>query len=168
MISRIRALFKRTAPAKVELDINKLILQVCTLMANEIHGNMILLETQLAHDVPMIRADAVQIQQVIVNLVRNAIEALSATMERSKSLLIRSRRDGNNVVVDVQDEGTGPANLEQIFEPFTTTKETGMGMGLAICRSIVEAHAGRIWVVRNEVRGVTFSFSLPAETPDAT
>jgi PAS domain S-box-containing protein len=168
VISRIRALFKRTAPAKVDLDINKLIIQVCTLMADEIHGNVILLETQLAQDVPMIIADAVQIQQVIVNLVRNAIEALSATMERKKSLLIRSRRDGDNVVVDVQDEGTGLANLETIFEPFTTTKETGMGMGLAICRSIVEAHAGRIWVVRNEVRGVTFSFSLPTETSDAT
>ena len=79
VISRIRALFKRTAPAKVDLDINKLILQVCTLMADDIHGNVISLETQLAQDVPMIRADAVQIQQVIVNLVRNAIEALSAT-----------------------------------------------------------------------------------------
>jgi signal transduction histidine kinase len=115
-------------------------------MADEIHVNMVLLETQLAQDVPVIRADAVQIQQVIVNLVRNAVEALSATMQRKKSLVIRSRRDGDNVVVDVQDEGTG----------------------LAICRSIVEAHAGRIWVVRNEVRGVTFSFSLPTETSDAT
>ncbi len=167
VISRIRALFKRTAPAKVDLDINRLILQVCTLMADQIHGNAILLETQLAQDVPMIRADAVQIQQVIVNLVRNAIEALAATMERDKSLLICSRRDGDNVVVDVEDEAAGLANLEKVFEPFTTTKTTGMGMGLAICRSIVEAHAGRIWVVRNEMRGVTFSFSLPTETSDS-
>ena len=161
VISRIRALFKRTDPAKVDLDINKLILQVCTLLASEIDGNVISLETQLAQPMPMIRADAVQIQQVIVNLVHNAIEASSATRERNKSLLIRSWHDGDNVVVGVQDEGTGLANLERIFEPFTTTKETGMGMGLAICRSIVEAHAGRIWVTRNEVRGVTFSFSLP-------
>ncbi|QCP48886.1 PAS domain S-box protein [Trinickia violacea] len=168
VISRIRALFKRTAPAKVELDINELIIQVCTLMADDIHGKMISLETQLAQDVPMIRADAVQIQQVIVNLVRNAVEALAATLERKKWLVIRSRRDGDKVVVDVQDEGGGLTNLETIFEPFTTTKETGMGMGLAICRSIVEAHAGRIWVVRNEVRGVTFSFSLPIEASDAT
>jgi PAS domain S-box-containing protein len=164
VISRIRALFKRTAPAKVDLDINKLILQVCTLMVNEIHGNGISLETQLAQGVPMIKADAVQIQQVIVNLVRNAVEASLATIERNQSLWIRSRCDGDNVVVDVEDEGTGLANVENIFEPFTTTKETGMGMGLAICRSIVEAHAGRIWVVRNEVRGVTFSFSLPSGT----
>jgi C4-dicarboxylate-specific signal transduction histidine kinase len=167
VISHIRALFKHTAPAKVNLDINRLILQVCTLMADDIHGNVISLETQLAH-VPMIRADAVQVQQVIVNLVRNAIEALSAAVELPKSLLIRSRRDGDNLVVDVQDEGTGLANPETIFEPFNTTKETGMGMGLAICRSIVEAHGGRIWVVRNEVRGVTFSFSLPTEPSDVT
>ncbi|MFM0062434.1 PAS domain S-box protein [Paraburkholderia aspalathi] len=168
VISRIRALFLRSAPAKVNLDINKLILQVCTLMAEDIHGNVISLKTQLAQDVPMIRADAVQIQQVIVNLVRNAIEALSATVERPKSLLIRSGRDGDNVVVDVQDEGMGIANPETIFEPFTTTKEAGMGMGLAICRSIVESHAGHIWVVRNEVCGVTFSFSLPTEPSDVT
>ncbi len=168
VISRIRALFKRTAPEKADLDINKLILQVCTLMASEIHGNVILLETQLAQDVPTIRADAVQIQQVMVNLVRNAIEAMSATVERPRPLLIRSRRDEDNLVVDVQDEGVGLANPETIFEPFTSTKETGMGMGLAICRSIVEAHAGRIWVVRNEVRGVTFSFGLPTKTLDAT
>ncbi|WNC92266.1 AAA family ATPase [Paraburkholderia sp. FT54] len=168
VISRIRALFSRTAPEKADLDINKLILQVCTLMDNEIHGNLILLETQLTEDVTMIRADAVQIQQVIVNLVRNAIEAMSATMERPRPLVIRSRRDGDNVVVDVQDEGVGLTNLATIFEPFTTTKSTGMGMGLAICRSIVEAHAGLIWVARNEVRGVTFSFSLPIATSDAT
>jgi PAS domain S-box-containing protein len=167
VICRIRALFRRTAPAKVRLDINELIVQVCTLMADDIHGNVISLEMQLARDVPMIRADAVQIQQVIVNLVRNAIEAFAATAVLPKSLLIRSRRDGDNVVVDVQDEGTGLANLEPVFEPFVTSKETGMGMGLAICRSIVEAHAGRISVVRNEVRGVTFSFSLPSKTSDA-
>jgi C4-dicarboxylate-specific signal transduction histidine kinase len=137
-------------------------------MADDIHGKLISLETQLAQDVPMIKADAVQVQQVIVNLLRNAIEALSATSELPKSLLIRSRHDEDSVMVDVQDEGTGLANLENIFEPFITTKETGMGMGLAICRSIVEAHGGRIWVVRNEVRGVTFSLSLPTETRDAT
>ena len=168
VLSRIRALFKRTAPAKVELDINDLILQVCTLLADDIHRNVISLETQLTQDVPMIRADAVQIQQVMVNLVRNAIEALSVTAERPKSLLIRSRCDGHNVVVDVQDEGVGAADLEKVFEPFTTTKETGMGMGLAICRSIVESHGGRIWGVRNEVRGVTFSFSLPTGKSDGT
>ncbi|WP_246217178.1 sensor histidine kinase [Paraburkholderia panacisoli] len=107
VVGRIRALFRRTAPAKARLDMNKLIVQVCKLMADDIHGNVISLETQLARDVPIIRADAMQIQQVIVNLVRNAIEALAATKVLPKSLLIRSRRDGDNVVVDVRDEGYG-------------------------------------------------------------
>jgi signal transduction histidine kinase len=167
VVSRIRALFKHTAPEMIDLDINKLILQVCTLMADDIQRNAVSLETTLAEDVPKIRADAVQIQQVLVNLVRNAIEALAATTERPKLLLIRSRRDGESVVIDVEDRGTGISDFEKIFEPFFTTKKTGMGIGLAICRTIVEAHAGRIWAMRNESRGVTFSFSLPIESSSA-
>jgi C4-dicarboxylate-specific signal transduction histidine kinase len=168
VVSRIRALFRHTAPQKVELDINKLILQVCTLMADDIQRNAVSLETTLGEDVSKISADAVQIQQVIVNLVRNAIEALAATEKRPRLLVIRSRRDEDNVVIDVEDHGTGQVDFEKIFEPFFTTKKTGMGMGLAICRSIMEAHAGRIWAVRNVSRGVTFSFSLPIETSNAT
>jgi len=137
-------------------------------MADDIQRNAISLETILYEDVPKISADAVQIQQVIVNLVRNAIEALAATEERPRLLVIRSRRDADNVVIDVEDHGTGHVDFEKIFEPFFTTKETGMGMGLAICRSIIEAHAGRIWAVRNVSRGVTFSFSLPIERSNAT
>src|SRR5262249_24408063 len=127
-------------------------------------SNGVSLETELRKDVPTIRADPVQIQQVIVNLVRNAIEAMVATMEIPKKLRIRSRREGNNVVVEVQDHGVGFADSEKIFEPFVTTKESGLGMGLAICRSIIEAHAGRIWAVRNAERGATFSFSLPVDS----
>jgi C4-dicarboxylate-specific signal transduction histidine kinase len=168
VVSRIRALFRHTAPQKVELDINKLILQVCTLMADDIQRSAVSLETILGEDVSKISADAVQIQQVIVNLVRNAIEALAATEERPRLLVIRSRRDADNVVVDVEDHGSGQVDFKKIFEPFFTTKETGMGMGLAICRSIIEAHAGRIWAVRNVSRGVTFSFSLPIERSNAT
>jgi C4-dicarboxylate-specific signal transduction histidine kinase len=168
VVSRIRALFRHAAPQKVELDINKLILQVCTLMADDIQRNAISLETILYEDVPKISADAVQIQQVLVNLVRNAIEALAATEERPKLLVVRSRRDADSVVIDVEDRGTGQVDFERIFEPFFTTKKTGMGMGLAICRSIVEAHAGRIWAVRNVSRGVTFSFTLPIERSNAT
>jgi two-component system sensor kinase FixL len=168
VVSRIRALFRHTAPQKVDLDINKLILQVCTLMADDIQRNAVSLETILYEDVSKISADAVQIQQVVVNLVRNAIDALAATEERPKLLVVRSRRDADSVVIDVEDHGTGHVNFEKIFEPFFTTKKTGMGMGLAICRSIVEAHAGRIWAVRNVFRGVTFSFSLPIESPNAT
>jgi C4-dicarboxylate-specific signal transduction histidine kinase len=168
VVSRIRALFRHTAPQKVDLDVNKLILQVCTLVADDIQRNAVSLETILGEDVSRISADAVQIQQVIANLVRNAIEALAATEERPRLLVIRSRRNADNVVIDVEDRGTGHVDFEKIFEPFFTTKKTGMGMGLAICRSIIEAHAGRIWAVRNVSRGVTFSFSLPIERSEAT
>jgi two-component system, LuxR family, sensor kinase FixL len=163
VVSRIRALFRHAAPQKVDLDINKLILQVCTLMADDIQRDAVSLETILGEDVWRVSADAVQIQQVIVNLVRNAIEALAATDKRPRLLVIRSRRDADHVVIDVEDHGTGQVNFDKIFEPFFTTKKTGIGIGLAICRSIVEAHAGRIWAVRNVSRGVTFSFSLPIE-----
>jgi PAS domain S-box-containing protein len=166
VIRRIRALFKQAAPAKTNLDVNRLILRVCALMSDEIHVDGISLKTELAEDVPMINADAVQIQQVMVNLLRNAIEASAVTAKRSKPLLIRSRRDGDEVVVDVQDQGIGLADCKTIFEPFVTTKETGMGMGLAICQSIIQAHSGRIWVVRNEAQGVTFSFRLPIDISD--
>jgi len=136
------------------------------LMADEAQGSGVSLEIELDEDLPGIRADAVQIQQVIVNLVRNAIEAM--TEAPRKSLLIRSRRGADHVAVDVRDQGTGLANLDKIFEPFVTTKQTGMGMGLAICRSIIEAHAGEIRVVHNEGPGVTFSFSLPIVASGAT
>ena len=166
VVSRIRALFKHAAPAKVDLDINQLIVQVRTLMADEIQGNGVSLETELGEDLPSIRADAVQIQQIIVNLVRNAIEAMAGAQR--KPLLIRSRRSEGHVTVDVRDQGTGLVDPEKIFEPFVSTKKTGMGMGLTICRSIIEAHAGDIRVVHNEGPGVTFSFSLPLNASDAT
>jgi len=165
VVSRIRALFKHAAPQKTDLEINKLIMQVRTLMADEIQGNGVSLEIELGEDLPTIRADAVQIQQVIVNLVRNAVEAMARS--RRKPLLIRSRRSATHVVVDVRDQGTGLVDPEKIFEPFVSTKKTGMGMGLTICRSIIEAHAGDIRVVHNEGPGVTFSFSLPIEASDA-
>jgi PAS domain S-box-containing protein len=166
VVGRIRALFGHAAPAKAEVDVNELIVQVCALMANEMFGNAISLEKALAKDTPAVKADAVQIQQVVVNLVRNAIESL-ATMDGGPRILsIRSRRDAANAVVDVSDNGPGPADMNRIFEPFVTTKEAGMGMGLAICRSIVEAHAGRLRVERNEPRGVTFTFSLPVGVPE--
>jgi two-component system sensor kinase FixL len=166
VVSRIRALFKHAAPAKIDLDINKLIVQVRTLMAEEIQGNGVSLETELAADVPTIRADAVQIQQVIVNLARNAIEAMAGAPR--KPLLIRSRRSASHVTVDVRDRGTGLVDPAKVFEPFVSTKKTGMGIGLTICRSIIEAHGGNIWATHHEGPGATFSFSLPTEASDAT
>jgi signal transduction histidine kinase len=130
-------------------------------MSDDIHGNKISLEMQLGNDLPVITADAVQISQVIANLLRNAIEAVAAMEECRRKIRLRSRRDGNSVAVEVQDQGVGIPEVEKIFEPFVTTKTTGMGMGLAICRSIVEAHAGNIWGASNFDAGATFSFILP-------
>lgn len=163
IIRRIRALFKHTPPAKAPLDINQLIARVCASVSDEISVDGVTIKTELAVDVPMIRADPVQIQQVMANLLRNAIEA---SAEPLKPLLIRVQLDRDNVVVAVRDHGVGLADGKTVFEPFVTTKETGMGMGLAICRSIIEAHGGRIWVVPNEAQGVTFSFSLPIDAPE--
>ena len=163
VVGRVRALFGHAAPAKVDVDINKSILQVCALMANEMQDNGIALEKALSEELPIVRADAVQIQQVIVNLVRNAVESLGTAQGRPRILSIRSRRDEANVVVDIADNGPGPSDLQKIFEPFMTTKDTGMGMGLAICRSIVEAHAGRLVAERGAAHGVTFRFSIPLE-----
>ena len=167
VVGRVRALFKHTALVKVDVRINELLLQVCSLMSDDIYGNQILLEMKLDPGVPVIQADAVQIQQVIVNLLRNAIEAV-ATMEKgNRKVLMRSRREGDSVVIEVQDQGAGASDLERVFEPFMTTKTTGMGMGLAICRSIIEAHDGDIWGVRNAGAGVTFGFSLPVGHSEA-
>jgi PAS domain S-box-containing protein len=162
VVGRVRALFRHAAPVKVDVDVNELLLQVCSLMSDDICHNQISLETQLDPDLPVIEADAIQIPQVIVNLLRNAIEAVATTQEGQRKILMRSRREGNSIVIEVRDQGVGISDLEKVFEPFMTTKETGLGMGLAICRSIVEAHAGNIWVARNAA-GVTFGFSLPVK-----
>jgi two-component system, LuxR family, sensor kinase FixL len=110
----------------------------------------------------MIDADHVQIQQTLINLVHNAIEAMTAVTDRAKSLLLTSRRHGEELLIQVRDNGSGiKDDLTGIFEPFYTTKESGMGMGLSISRSIVEAHGGRIWATANDDAGMTFSFTLP-------
>jgi len=109
----------------------------------------------------MTLADRIQIQQVIINLVHNAIESMEDVTNRPRLLSIRSRRDATNIIVEIRDYGRGLENAEKIFEPFFTTKENGMGMGLAICRSIVEAHDGRLSATTSETQGTTFSFTLP-------
>lgn len=151
-------------PAKVDLDLGRLVLQVCELMSDELRANAISLKTELPGEIPLVRADPVQIQQVLTNLLRNAIEASVPATGQKTPILIRIRSNGAEFVCEVQDRGTGLDDRANIFEPFVTTKETGMGMGLAICQSIIEAHGGRIWVVRNQTAGVTFSFTLPASS----
>jgi len=162
VVSRIRALFQRTESARTLLDVNDVIGEVSRLMTDELAGRNVCIETNLEADLPSTWADRVQMQQVLVNLARNGADAMESGEDYTKVLSIRSRRDGtNSVLVEISDLGRGLEDVERVFEPFFTTKEKGMGMGLAISRSIVEAHEGRLWAKRNTPRGAIFSFTLP-------
>jgi C4-dicarboxylate-specific signal transduction histidine kinase len=164
IIGRIRALAKKAPPQKDWIDINETIHEVIALARSEIQRNGVALETQLSDDVPVILADRIQLQQVILNLMMNAIEAMSGLSEGPRELLVRSGTDeSKNVVISVQDSGPGfdPRSLEHLFDAFYTTKPHGLGMGLAISRSIIDAHGGRLWVTANAPRGAVFQFILP-------
>jgi PAS domain S-box-containing protein len=166
VISHIRALARKT-PVKVEqFDINVAIREMIALTRGEMADTRVTLSTHLAEVAP-IRGDRVQLQQVILNLILNAVEAMGDNEPRD--LLIETREnDGRNILVSVSDSGPGidPATVDRIFEPFYSTKQGGMGIGLSICRSIIEAHEGKIWAEQNKARGSTFQFTLPvANTP---
>jgi PAS domain S-box-containing protein len=169
VVSRIRALFRHAPEARLSEDINRLISEVCRLMADETTAKIVRVETTLEPDLPSVALDRVQIQQVFVNLIRNGIEAMDAVAGTARALKIRSYRDGYDAIrVEVRDDGTGFKDPQRVFEPFFTTKPHGMGMGLAICRSIIESHGGRLWTANNEPRGATVAFTLPlaaSETP---
>ena len=166
VIGRIRALIAKAPPRNDRLDVNATILEVIALTRTEIYKNGVSLRTQLAPDLPLVQGDRVQLQQVVLNLILNAIEALSGISEGLRELLISSEDSGaNGVRVAVQDSGPGltPESFEQLFDAFYTTKPSGMGMGLSICRSIIEAHRGRIWAAANTPRGAAFQFALPRQ-----
>jgi PAS domain S-box-containing protein len=166
IIARIRALAKKAPPQKEWLDVNETIHEVIALARSEIQRNGVALETQLSEHVPLILADRIELQQVILNLVMNAVEAMSGLSDGPRELLVRSGTDeSDQVVISVQDSGPGidPENLGHLFDAFYTTKPQGMGMGLAISRSIVESHGGRLWATANDDRGATFQFTLPVE-----
>jgi two-component system, LuxR family, sensor kinase FixL len=164
VIGRIRALVKKAPPLKHSVDINEIILEVITLSRGEVHRNLVKFGHQLSDDLPLVFADRIQLQQVILNLIMNGIEAMSGVVDRSRELHISSgRHDSNGVLVAVRDSGKGiaPESLDHLFETFFTTKPDGMGMGLAICRSIIEAHGGRLWASPNSPQGAVFQFTLP-------
>jgi C4-dicarboxylate-specific signal transduction histidine kinase len=166
VISGIRALIAKVPPGKDGLDINNMILEVIALTRSEIRRNGVTLRTRFAPDLPLVHGDRVQLQQVMLNLILNAVEALSEIGEGSRDLLISSEDGGADCVrVAVQDSGPGlsPQSVDRLFEAFYTTKPKGMGMGLTICRSIIEAHGGRLWATVNESRGAVFRFTLPLE-----
>src|SRR5215471_17087674 len=164
VIDRIRALVKKAPPRKDRLEINEAILEVIELARNEIANNHISVRTQLAETLPAIQGDRVQLQQVILNLLINAIEAMSAMSEGPRELLISTAKtDSEGVLIAVRDSGPGlaPESVDRLFESFYTTKPNGLGMGLSICRSIIEAHGGRLWATANAPHGAVFQFTLP-------
>jgi len=163
VIDRIRALVKKSTTEKARVDLNEAIQEVVGLVQSEIQKNGVTLRMELATDLPQILGNRVQLQQVILNLVMNGIEAMSEITDRSRDLLIRSGKyESDKLLVAVQDSGVGIdwQNLEKLFDAFYTTKSQGMGMGLAISRSIVESHGGRLWALPNEGPGATFQFTL--------
>jgi signal transduction histidine kinase len=166
VVKRTRELSKKADPEKTRLDINNVINSAILLVQREAVSNRVSLETELAGGLPAVRGDRAQLQQVIINFLVNGIEAMASNTDAPRKLLVRSHLGENNhVIVAVQDLGCGiaPENASRVFEPFFTTKPDGMGMGLSICRSIIEAHGGRVWVFRNSGVGTTFQFALGAE-----
>jgi len=163
VISRIRTLIKKGPPRKDACDINEAIREVVGLTRGEMVKNNISAQTQLGEELPRIQGDKVQLQQVILNLIINAVDAMSGTSGGSRVLFISTAKDVGGVLVTVRDSGPGlsPETVERLFDAFYTTKADGMGMGLSICRSIVEAHGGRIWTSRDVGQGATFQFTLP-------
>ena len=166
VIGRIRALIKKEPARKELFDLNEAIRHVIALTSSEVLRHGVTLQTEFAAGLPLVEGDRVQLQQVILNLIMNAIEAMSSINEEERELLISTGADASGtVVVRIRDKGPGldPQTVDRLFEAFYTTKSSGMGMGLAICRSIIEAHGGRMWATAGEPRGAVFLFTLPLE-----
>jgi C4-dicarboxylate-specific signal transduction histidine kinase len=165
IIDRIRDLIKKAPPRRDRLEINGAIREVIELARGEAVKNGVSVQAELVDGLPLVEGDRVELQQVILNLIINAVEALTGTSQGSRELLITtSQAEPNGVLVSVKDSGPGlaSANLERAFDPFYTTKPSGLGMGLSICRSIIEGHGGRLWASANVPRGAVFQFTLPA------
>jgi PAS domain S-box-containing protein len=167
VVSRIRGLLVKESPYRTELDINGIIQEATILLRNELTRHRIRLRTQLAADLPRVQADSVQVQQVLINLMMNAVESMRHFAERPRELVIRSSNSRDGIVVQVQDSGPGirPDLAGRIFEPFFTTKAEGIGMGLSISHSIIESHGGYLSLVSSSP-GALFEFSLPGAVND--
>jgi C4-dicarboxylate-specific signal transduction histidine kinase len=165
VIGSIRAIFKRDTPNRVPLDVNELIEEALALARSDLQGHRIRVEAEPNTQLPQVLGDRIQLQQVLVNLITNAIESMAKDEPRFLRVTSEVHENGS-VKVSVGDTGTGigSQDVERIFNPLFTTKSDGMGMGLPICRSIIEAHGGRLWVAPNTPRGAVFQFILGAET----
>jgi len=167
VISRIRAMIRKSKPQRDSLNINDAIMEVLALLRTEIHRNCISPYTELSTDLSLVWGDRVQLQQVILNLVMNAIEAMSGISQTQRRLSVSSVKDGpNGVLVSVRDSGPGfdERALDRLFEAFYTTKANGMGIGLTVSRTIIQAHGGRLWAMPNAPQGAIFQFTLPTDS----
>jgi signal transduction histidine kinase len=165
VVDRIGSLIKKAPPRKEVVDLNAAILEVTALTRSEAVKTGVIVDTQLAGELPLIQCDRVQLQQVMLNLVVNAIQSMGGVDDGNRELHIRTESiEPEGVCVAVRDTGHGlrPESLPRLFEPFYTTKPDGMGMGLSICRSIIEAHGGRLWASPCEPQGALFQFTIPA------
>ena len=164
VITRLRALFSKQEPTIESVDLNEATREVLALSLSELQRNRVILRSELADDLPLVAGDRVQLQQVILNLLRNASDAMSGVEDRPRQLLIRTERDDADWVrLNVKDAGVGfdPQAADRLFQAFYTTKDDGMGIGLSVSRSIIESHQGRLWAAPNDGPGATFSFSIP-------
>jgi C4-dicarboxylate-specific signal transduction histidine kinase len=169
IIGRIRDHIKKAPPRKLLFDLNEAINEVLLLVRSAITKNGVSVQTRFAARLSPVHGDRVQLQQVIVNLILNAVEAMAAVEVRTRELFIGTEQNKTNgVVVSVRDSGPGidPEHLERVFDAFYTTKSGGVGMGLSICRSIIDVHGGRLWAEPNEPRGAAFQFALPCAEPE--
>src|SRR5262249_44488461 len=161
---RLRALFSKKEFTLESLDLNDATREVIVLTLSDLQRNRVVLQSEFADDLPIITGDRVQLQQVILNLLRNASDAMVGVDDRPRQLLVRTEREnGDRVRLTVRDAGIGfdPKNLGKLFDTFYTTKSGGMGIGLSVSRSIIEAHSGRLWAEPNDGPGATFWFSIP-------
>ena len=164
VIARLRALFNRQDSASEAVDLNEATREVIALTLGELQNSRVILRTEFADDLQCVTADRVQLQQVVLNLLRNALDAMTTVDDRPRDLLIRTEREeGDRVRLTVKDAGAGfdPHTVDRLFEPFYSTKNDGMGVGLSVSRSIIENHQGRLWAVLNDGPGATFYFSVP-------
>jgi signal transduction histidine kinase len=171
IIERIRDHMKKAPPRKDRFDLNEAINEVVVLAQNEIAKSGVSVKTRLAEWLSPVQGDRVQVQQVVLNLILNAAEAMGSVEAGPRELSISTgQNETNGVLVAVRDSGPGidPEHIERVFDAFYTTKSSGMGMGLSICRSIIDAHGGRLWADANEPHGAVFQFTLPGAEPDLT
>jgi signal transduction histidine kinase len=171
VITRLRALFSEEELTLELLDLNEVTQEVIALSLSDLQANRIALQSELAEDLPTITGDRVQLQEVILNLLRNASDAMVDVHDRPRQLLIRTERDdGDHLRVSVRDAGVGvdPENINKLLDAFYTTKSGGMGIGLSVSRSIIERHHGRLWAEPNHGPGATFSFSIPRDPETVT